>query len=76
MCLQISLAKGTRKPRDDITVLVVDAIPPDAPDGRLPPLLAAKNGGGGNGHVGGADSVDIFWPLAGEGGGHWRRAAW
>jgi hypothetical protein len=71
-----------KKPRDDITALVIDAIPPDSPDARLPPLLAARAGGRGGGGGGGgaagqdAEPVDISWPLTGEGNKRWRSDAW
>lgn len=68
-----------KKPRDDITALVIDAIPPDSPDVRLPPLLAARAGGrGASGNAAGQDAepVDISWPLTGEGSKHWRSDAW
>lgn len=70
-----------KKPRDDITALVVDAIPPDTPDAKLPLLLVARSNGGhgGNGIAAGvqdAEPVNIFWPLTGNGSSHWRCDVW
>jgi hypothetical protein len=79
---QVSMCQRGKKPRDDITALVIDAIPPDSPDAKLPPLLAARpsgRGGGGAGSAGtgqDAEPVDISWPLTGEGNKHRRSDAW
>ncbi len=76
------MVSRNRKPRDDITALVIDFLPPDSPpDARLPPLLASSGRGGARGSSNGStgedvEPVDIFWPLTGEGSGHWRRDAW
>jgi hypothetical protein len=79
MPAQVNMCQRGKKPRDDITALVIDAIPPDSPDAKLPPLLAARSGGR-NGGISGvaheAEPVDIRWPLTGEGNKHWRCDAW
>lgn len=76
--LQVALAARNRKPRDDITVIVVDVLPPSAHDAKHPPLLARAKSGAAAALAGGpaAEPVDIFWPLTGEGATHWRRNVW
>eukprot|EP00208_Stichococcus_sp_RCC1054_P003755 CAMPEP_0206138556 /NCGR_PEP_ID=MMETSP1473-20131121/3407_1 /ASSEMBLY_ACC=CAM_ASM_001109 /TAXON_ID=1461547 /ORGANISM="Stichococcus sp, Strain RCC1054" /LENGTH=535 /DNA_ID=CAMNT_0053532023 /DNA_START=78 /DNA_END=1682 /DNA_ORIENTATION=- len=74
----VALAARNRKPRDDITVIVVDVLPPSAHDAKHPPLLARAKSGAAAALAGGpaAEPVDIFWPLTGEGATHWRRNVW
>ncbi len=68
---QVQLALKARGLRDDITVIVVDALPDAA--ARLPPPLQ-RRGSSSNAAVGDA-SVVIGRPLEQEGGA-WRHAVW
>ena len=70
--VQVQLALKARGLRDDITVIVVDALPD--PGARLPPLLQRKSSGA-NGADAANAAVVIGRPLE-QAGGTWRHAVW
>ena len=70
---QVQLALKARGLRDDITVIVVDALPD--PGARLPPRLQQRKSAGASGAEAAGAAVVIGRPLE-QAGGTWRRAVW
>lgn len=71
--MQVQLALKARGLRDDITVIVVDALP--EPGARLPPLLQQRKSAGASGAEASDAAVVIGRPLD-QAGGTWRHAVW
>ena len=70
---QVQLALKARGLRDDITVIVVDALP--EPGARLPPLLQQRKSAGASNADATDAAVVIGRPLE-QAGGAWRQAVW
>ena len=70
---QVQLALKARGLRDDITVIVFDALPD--PGARLPPLLQQRKSAGASSAEAADAAVVIGRPLE-QAGGTWRRAVW